>query len=215
MSNVNISTVIPHAAIVIRIPSCRLSVDQVNDLLQPVADSSSYRLHLCHGADTQETYVYLFEQNQADNDGKHDAPTTNDTLRKSVLATVTETYPDARVDRMQITMDLQGAANGEDPQWHYVVETDVAEGAEDDFNQWYMKEHMPGLAAVPGTIRTMRLYNSDAAPCHHALYLLQTRETFGSEPWLAVRATDWSSRVRPNFRNTKRTMFKIISKGLQ
>ena len=30
----------------------------------------------------------------------------------------------------------------------------------------------------------------------------------GSPEWLAVRATDWSSRVRPAFRNTRRTMFR-------
>ena len=28
--------------------------------------------------------------------------------------------------------------------------------------------------------------------------------------WLAVRASDWSGRVRPSFRNTRRTMFKRI-----
>ena len=32
-----------------------------------------------------------------------------------------------------------------------------------------------------------------------------------SGPWLKVRGTEWSSRVRPNFVNTKRTMFKKAS----
>lgn len=60
------------------------------------------------------------------------------------------------------------------------------------------------MAGVPGTVRAGR------SPRHHACYGLRTQETLGSPPWLAVRATDWSSRVRPAFRNTKRTMFRRV-----
>ncbi|WP_019939821.1 DUF4286 family protein [Bordetella sp. FB-8] len=91
--------------------------------------------------------------------------------------------------------------------WHYIVETDVAPESEQDFNDWYTREHMPGLAAVPGTVRADRYLCKDGTPRYYACYDLITRETLGSPPWLAVRGTHWSSRVRPAFRNTKRTMF--------
>jgi hypothetical protein len=35
-------------------------------------------------------------------------------------------------------------------------------------------------------------------------------ETLVSEAWLAMRRTAWSERVRPHFRNTKRTTFRRL-----
>lgn len=201
--------------IVIRIPNEHLDRQQCETLLRPVIDARHNHLHLCHGAETKETYIYL-----SDSLGEPLTPNTPqagsaDKSTDRLAAHVLRHYPDARAELMEVTLDLAGQAQGHTPAWHYVVETDVDAEAENDFNQWYTQEHMPGLAAVPGTIRTMRLFKRDGAPRYHALYLLQNRETFGSAPWLAVRATDWSSRVRPHFRNTKRTMFTIINEGIR
>lgn len=107
--------------------------------------------------------------------------------------------------------DVRGAAHGAPAVFHYVVETDVAPQAEGDLNDWYNVEHLPGLAAVPGTVRARRLLNLDGAPRYHSCYELVSAETLESAPWLAVRHTPWSDRVRPNFRNTKRTMFKRVA----
>ena len=116
----------------------------------------------------------------------------------------------ARALRLRPLLVLPGAAAGPRAPWHYVVETDVLPEADADFNAWYDTEHLPGLAAVPGTVRAARYLNLDDGPRYHACYDLASRETFGSPQWLAVRATDWSSRVRPAFRNTRRTMFERI-----
>jgi hypothetical protein len=91
-----------------------------------------------------------------------------------------------------------------------VVETDVAVGGEDDFQAWYEQEHLPGLSKVPGCLRARRLMRRDVPaglPLHVACYDLVNAQVTESEPWLAVRHTDWSSRVRPMFRNTRRTLF--------
>lgn len=114
------------------------------------------------------------------------------------------------VSHLRRTLTLQGASAGQASLWRYVVETDVLEEAEVDLNAWYDQEHLPGLAAVPGTVRAQRLLDEHGHPRYHACYDLATRETFGSPAWLAVRATAWSSRVRPSFRNTKRTMFRRV-----
>jgi hypothetical protein len=118
---------------------------------------------------------------------------------------------DVAAVRYACLQDLRGASHGTAPVFHYVVETDVVPEAEVDLNDWYEREHLPGLAAVPGAIRAQRLRNLDAGPRYHACYELVTRETLGSTPWLAVRHTAWSDRVRPNFRNTKRTMFSRVA----
>ena len=109
-----------------------------------------------------------------------------------------------------IVQDIPGASAGREATWHYIVETDVVVEQDAALNEWYNREHLPGLASVPGTVRARRFVCEQGGPRYHACYDLETRETFGSPPWLAVRATDWSSQVRPAFRNTKRTMFKRI-----
>ncbi len=57
--------------------------------------------------------------------------------------------------------DLPGASAGLPAPFHYVVETDVLPEHEAEFNRWYDDEHLPGLAAVPGTARASRYRNPD------------------------------------------------------
>ncbi len=116
--------------------------------------------------------------------------------------------PGAEVLRLAAMTRVAGASAGEAAPWHYVVETDVQPGCEEDFNAWYEQEHLPGLASVPGTVRAMRYRNVDGHPRYRACYDLVRAEILGSPPWLAVRATPWSGRVRPTFVNTRRTMFR-------
>ena len=144
--------------------------------------------------DEDETYLYI-------DGGEGTLP--------EVGARVAEQLPGASVRVLHRTLDLPGASSGQDAPWHYIVETDVLPEAEADLNAWYDQEHLPGLAAVPAPCARCAM---SAATRGRATWPATTctRETFGSPPWLAVRATDWSSRVRPSFRNTRRTMFMRI-----
>ena len=117
-------------------------------------------------------------------------------------------YPSVRITRQHLLQSCEGASAGARAPFHYIVATDVRPEAEDDFNAWYANAHLPGLAGVPGTVRAQRLRNDDDAPRYHACYDLVTAETLGSPAWLAVRATEWSGRVRPCFRNTTRLMLR-------
>jgi hypothetical protein len=60
-------------------------------------------------------------------------------------------------------------------------------------------------------VRASRYLNHDHGPLSLACYDLVTQETLGSPPWLAVRETEWSSRMRPRFTNTIRTMFDLLA----
>jgi hypothetical protein len=152
-----------------------------------------------------ESYIYLFSREPG-------------AITPSVLARVAERAGAEaafngiaiRAARLRPVFDAAGASSGEPPRFHYVVETDVVPEHEADLNAWYDLEHMPGLAACPGSVRARRFRNPDGSPRYHACYDLARTETFGSPPWLAVRHTAWSDRVRPHFRNTKRTMFKRL-----
>jgi len=101
-----------------------------------------------------------------------------------------------------------GPAQGGTAAFHYTVETDVDAGPEQELNDWYNTEHLPGLAAVPGCIAAARYRNLSHAPRYLAAYDLTEPATLERPEWLAVRNTAWSSRVRPHFRNPKRTLFR-------
>lgn len=172
-------------------------------------------LDVLHADQAELTYVYLVldpaADAQAGREPAHADPAARrDALQRACVALC----PQPELVGLECTLDLAGHSSGSHAEWHYVVETDVRPEAEDDFNAWYCTEHMPGLAAVPGTARARR-YVGTAAPRHYATYDLAAREAFGSEPWLAVRATAWSSRVRPNFYNTRRTMFRRVEDPAQ
>ena len=118
--------------------------------------------------------------------------------------------PVTRADwrRLVCLQEFNSASSHQDAPYHYVVETDVLPEYEEDLNAWYAQEHLPGLAAVPGTLRAARYIDASGSPRYYACYDLANLDTLGSPAWLEVRKTAWSSKVRPAFRNTRRTMFR-------
>lgn len=118
---------------------------------------------------------------------------------------------DLHITRLLRTLHLPGAAAGADAPFRYIVATDIAPAHEADFNAWYEQEHLPGLAAVPGTVQAVRYTDPAGSPRYHAVYDLAAIEAFNSPAWLAVRGTPWSSRVRPHFLNTRRTMYRRVT----
>lgn len=132
----------------------------------------------------------------------------------SIQATLNHGWPqlqNLRVSRLEKMLDKQGASANTLPAFHYVVEMDPEAGWMTELSDWYDTEHLPGLASVPGCVSASRYLNHDHGPLSLACYDLVTPETLGSPPWLAVRGTEWSSRMRPRFTNTVRTMFDLIN----
>jgi hypothetical protein len=145
-------------------------------------------------------YVYLDERRHATAD---EASALQALLQKEFVQ-----LQNVRVSRLEQVFTTDGASQGTTPVFHYVVEMDPESGWMPELSQWYDTEHMPGLAKVPGCIRASRFLNHDHGPLSLACYDLVTEETLGSTPWLAVRGTPWSDRMRPRFTNTRRTMFR-------
>jgi hypothetical protein len=104
-----------------------------------------------------------------------------------------------------------GVSAEEEALYHYVVETDVEPDWEAEFNRWHDLEHMPSLAAAPGTVRCARLRNLDeAGPRYHSCYDLASSQALESPAWLAARQSLWGSRVRRHFVNPRRIMFRTL-----
>jgi len=117
---------------------------------------------------------------------------------------------DFEVSRLAAVSAFAGASSNETPNYHYVVRTDVVSGGEEELERWYDEEHMPGLAAVSGVISAQRLISLDAAPRYYACYDLATPDVRDDPDWLAMRATEWSGRVRVMFRDTRRTISRRL-----
>ncbi|GAB3117884.1 hypothetical protein GCM10027288_41450 [Bordetella tumbae] len=172
-------------------------------LALPGVKQANFRIY--HAVDHVETYVWLsWPAEVAGTEAGLNAGISN------LPAAVRQSHPDAQMVNLALTTDVAGHSIGQAAPWFYMVETDIKPGAETDFDSWYETEHLPGLAAVPGTVRARRYLAENSSPRYYACYDLAQREAFGSPAWLAVRATSWSDRVRPNFINTKRTMFRLV-----
>ncbi|PZP40545.1 MAG: hypothetical protein DI601_23660 [Azospirillum brasilense] len=92
----------------------------------------------------------------------------------------------------------------------YIVETDVEDAQEEEFNAWYDTDHLPSLAAVPGVLAAGRFrLQRGEAPRYLAAYRLERPEVFEGPSWLAARDTAWTRRVRRQFRNPRRTMRRL------
>lgn len=141
------------------------------------------RLQVCIAVDRSLAYIYAWSRDLGAHDG---------------------------AKRLSPIAEWRGASAGERAPYHYVVATDVEPGWEEELNTWYRDEHMPGLAAVPGNVQCARLRSLDGTPVYHACYDLVSPAVIERREWLSVRHTEWSSRVRPHFRNTVRIMFRTV-----
>ncbi len=175
----------------LRLPGQQLGWSTVSGWPLDPAVLETTQLH--HAVDHEETYVRVFTDQAS-----------------ALLPLLQAACPTARIDVLTLTQSIAGASNGQCAAWFYAVETDISPEVDDAFNRWYGEEHLPGLAAVNGTVRAERWLNQASSPRYVATYELTTRETFGCPAWLAVRATPWSDRIRPHFLNTQRTMFTTL-----
>src|SRR5262249_43788275 len=76
---------------------------------------------------------------------------------------------------------------------------------EHEFNEWYNTEHIPALAAVPGTLCARRYRGTGAAAQRYlALYYLTSADVPSSTAWKAAANTPWTERMRPHFRHQLR-----------
>ena len=114
---------------------------------------------------------------------------------------------------LQGVVELPGASHGQQAAYHYVVETDVQAQHLAATNEWYEVEHLPGLAAVPGTVRARRYLRLQGRPRLVACYDLVTPAAMERPEWLAIRHTEWSSKIRPLFQNTFRTLYAQATPG--
>ena len=89
----------------------------------------------------------------------------------------------------------------------------IAPEFEAEFNEWYDKEHIPALSAVPGVLCAHRFRGTSGNRKYVALYHLATPEVQESAEWKAARQSDWTSRLQPHFRDHLRLVCRRYVRG--
>jgi hypothetical protein len=89
----------------------------------------------------------------------------------------------------------------------------VAPEHEHEFNEWYNTEHIPALAAVPGTLCARRCRGTGAKQRYVALYHLASPEVPDSAAWKRAANTPWTERMRPHFRDHLRIVSRRYTRG--
>ena len=79
---------------------------------------------------------------------------------------------------------------------------------EAEFNEWYDKEHIPALSAVPGVISARRFRGTSGNRKYVALYHLDRPEVQESAEWKKARESEWTSRLQPHFRDHLRLVLR-------
>ncbi len=91
------------------------------------------------------------------------------------------------------------------------VRMNVAPQHESEFNEWYNSDHIPALVSVPGVFCARRYVAVEGEHKYLALYELRDAEVRKSEAWNRAADSDWSKRMRPNFRDVKAVVSRRIS----
>jgi hypothetical protein len=93
----------------------------------------------------------------------------------------------------------------------FTVEMDVAPEHQEEVDTWYAEEHLPLLAAVPGTLSARRFMARDPArsPRFLAAYRLENASTVDDAGWVAARETEWTRRCMPHLANFRPVLRRL------
>lgn len=196
------------AALLVRIAPAPPAAGALEDLSRELARgpaAQARQIDAVRAGDGSCAYLYLwFAPDRPPGSAQREA------VDAAVRAWAARGAGTTEVVRLAPLQDLEGASHGAMAGCHYAVEVDIEPEHESELRDWYAIEHLPGLAAVAGSVRARRMRNLDGGPRSFACYDLESRDTLSSAPWLAVRATEWASRMRPRFLNTRRTVFERL-----
>lgn len=84
---------------------------------------------------------------------------------------------------------------------------------ETDFNEWYVRQHLPERLSVPGFMRGRRYAAVDGGPPYFTFYETANAAVLGG-PALLERLndpTDWTRRVLPRVRAMTRSSYELIA----
>ena len=98
----------------------------------------------------------------------------------------------------------------------YVVQMDIPEHLEGEFDRIYDQEHVPNILKVPG-VRSCARYRLEhstvqAMPRYLAIYEVDSAEVISSPAWTeASDFGEWKPKIRPHSTNRQHSIFRRIA----
>lgn len=185
--------------LLLELPGIRWSLPDARQARQHIPD---IEVDILTAVSQDETWFYFPTQESLGPD-MFDNPVP---LLTSMLNVDKGKEPEFRSRRLRKSYTIGDPAEGSRQPWHYTSQTDIPAATEDEFNRWFNEEHLPRLAAVPGTVHAAR-YQTDGSPKYLACYDLNQQEVHGGADWRAAVSTPWRDRIHKEFVSPRRLMF--------
>ena len=98
----------------------------------------------------------------------------------------------------------------------YLVQMDIPENMEDEFNRVYDTEHVPNIMKAPGVHGCHRYRlettNAEGMARYAACYFIDTPEIPKSDAWVAeAEKGEWPTKIRPHTSNRSHSIFKRVN----
>jgi hypothetical protein len=93
------------------------------------------------------------------------------------------------------------------------VWNDVDPAIEPDFNDWYLREHIPERLSVPGINRGRRYRADTGTPGYMAFYEAASMDVLTQGPYRMQldNPTEWTQRIMPHFRFAQRGLCDVAA----
>ena len=97
----------------------------------------------------------------------------------------------------------------------YVVQMDIPDELEDEFNRIYDTEHVPNIVNAPGVSGCSRYRleeaNVEGVARYAAIYEIESPDVPQTEGWkMESEKGDWATKIRPHTTNRSHCVFKRI-----
>ncbi|GAA1891162.1 hypothetical protein GCM10009715_40960 [Paeniglutamicibacter psychrophenolicus] len=105
----------------------------------------------------------------------------------------------------------------EEPEYLWLVQLDIPEEFEDEFNRIYDTQHVPFIAQVPGVLGVQRYVlerSSTGMQRYATLYRVNSPELPQTPEWKAASARgDWAAKIKPHLANSALSMFRAMGQA--
>lgn len=98
----------------------------------------------------------------------------------------------------------------------YVVQMDIPQHLEAEFNRIYDEDHIPTILKVPG-VRSCARYRLEhstdpAMPRYVAIYEIDNPQVIEGAAWLeAIDLGEWKPKIRPHTTNRRHSVFERVA----
>jgi hypothetical protein len=93
----------------------------------------------------------------------------------------------------------------------WVARMDVPSEIEDEFNEWYLKEHIPLLLLTPGWMGSRRFRRIEGdGPKYMTIHEIESPLVLEREERKRTHRTEWAQRIRPQFRNDSHDLYEQV-----